>query len=435
MNGHQANWALSNPIPGMVQDKKDLVTFFSQAKFLVPYAKQTRTTAHATLRLLFDLYELSPIQKSVVSAKADFCFGNGIRTRNGDAETTDAFFELMRSFGIDPVALTDQARSAMRDEAVCGTTFLLCRAAQSGSEWAASVVKIPPTHCLPCYDYDNEHSDFSNTVLYADREIGNDFNLSGQKLKTEWRMVGKYPRVTKRGGVFETMIQMNSVGYEEEYWGRPTADTNWLYIDYQQSNMAAKISASEVVSKVLLLMKEPDLIKMESAGVSADEVKQEITDGLRKTMTNRGSNSQSLAAIFYEDEVPSVEQIGINRDYQYSESVRKMAVQNICAAHGIPANLVGLEEMRVGLGGTVVMDTLIKTNGMKVVPTQKRFARMFQDFVAFLSGQIGFDANPYQIEFVGPIPEMIEQLKEVRQTTRQNGENSNPVDAPGSGGV
>ena len=412
------SWQLNNPIPDLIADKGDLVKFFGDARFLVPYAVQKGKTAHATLRLLFDLYDLSPVQKATVTAKADFCFGNGIETMNGENDTTNEFFDFLLSIGIDPSEVTDIARSSYRDEAVCGTTFVLARMTEVNGQWQGSIDRLPPTHCLPGYDFDGK-SDFNNTILYNDKPIDTALYMtSGTEKYQNWKMIGKWPRVTKSGKVFETIFQMNNVGYEAEFWGRPTADTNWLYIDYQQANSTSKIAASEVLSKVLLLMKEPDAELLEQAGKSSDQVKTEITAGLRGTMTNRGAESQSLAAIFYDEIAPDVVQVGINRDYAYAESVRKMTVQNICAAHGIPAALVGLEEMKVGLGGTVVMDTLVKTNGMKIVPTQKRFSRMFNHIMGFFAGYTGFDINTHVIQFVGPIPQMIDDLKSLRQTTQ-----------------
>jgi hypothetical protein len=411
------SWQLNNPIPDLIADKGDLVKFFGDARFLVPYAVQKGKTAHATLKLLFDLYDLSPVQKATVTAKSDFCFGNGIETMNGVNDTTKEFFDFLLSIGIDPSEVTDIARSCYRDEAVCGTTFLLARMTEVNGQWQGSIDRIPPTHCLPGYDFDGK-SDFNNTILYNDKPIDSALYMtSGSEKYQSWKMIGKWPRITKSGKVFETVFQMNNVGYEADFWGRPTADTNWLYIDYQQANSTSKIAASEVLSKVLLLMKEPDAELLEQAGKSSEQVKVEITAGLRGTMTNRGAESQSLAAIFYDEVAPNVVQVGINRDYAYAESVRKMTVQNICAAHGIPASLVGLEQMNVGLGGTVVMDTLIKTNYMKIVPTQMRFSRMFNHVMSFFAGYTGFDIKAHAIQFVGPIQQMIGDLKSVRQKT------------------
>ena len=418
--GHSSSWQLTNPIPDLITDKADLIKFFGTARFLVPYAVQGGKTAHATLRLLFDLSDLSPVQKAVITAKSDFCFGNGLKTTSGETDNTAQFFEFLSSIGIGKTEVTNSARASFRDESICGTTFVLARITEVNGQWQGSIKRLPPTHCLPGYDFDNQNSDFNSTVLYNDKPIGGNAGVSFLSSNTKyqsWKMVGRWPRVTKSGKVFETIVQMNSVGYEDEFWGRATADTNCLYVDYQSVNMAAKISASEVTAKVLALMKEPDPELLEQAGKSAHEVKTEISNGLRGTLTNKGAESQSLGILFYTDEKPEIVQVQINRDYQYKESVRKEIVQNICAAHGIPANLAGLEEMKVGLGGTVIMDTLIKTNGMKIVPTQKRFADMFTHIMQFFATYTGFDMGSHNLEFIGPIPEMIEQLKLIRSKT------------------
>lgn len=425
------SWNLSNPIPDLITDKADLEKFFGTAQFLVPYAVQRGKTAHSTLRLLYDLYDLSPVQKAVVSAKLDFCFGNGFKTVNGETETTATFIEFLSSLGISASHVTDIARASAKDEAVCGTTFVLARITEVNGQFQASITQVDPTHCIPGYDFDKKSSDFNNTVLYNDRPIESLKSLqSGASKYQNWRMVGKWPRVTKSGRVFETMFQMNSVGYESKFWGRPTADTNNLYIDYQNTNSGAKISSSEVIAKVLALMKEPDPELLQQAGKNADTVKIEIAAGLRGTLTNKGAESQALGILFYDGEKPDIVQVGINRDYQYKESTRREVVQNICAAHGIPANLVGLEEMKVGLGGTVIIDTLIKTNGMKIMPTQKRFGDFFGKMMEFFAGFTGFDISSHKLEFVGPIPEMIAQLTAIRQNTNAN---ANSTQSTGSG--
>lgn len=425
------SWNLSNPIPDLITDKADLEKFFGTAKFLVPYAVQRGKTAHSTLRLLYDLYDLSPVQKAVVAAKLDFCFGNGFKTVNGETDNTSEFIDFISGIGISASEVTDIARASAKDEAVCGTTFVLARITEVNGQFQASITQVDPTHCLPGYDFDNKNSDFNNTVLYNDKPIESLQSLQNSSAKYQnWRMVGKWPRVTKSGRVFETIFQMNSVGYESKFWGRPTADTNNLYIDYQGTNSGAKISSSEVIAKVLALMQEPDHELLQQAGKSAQDVKMEIAGGLRGTLTNKGAESQSLGILFYNGEKPEIVQVGINRDYQYKESVRREVVQNICAAHGIPANLVGLEEMKVGLGGTVIIDTLIKTNGMKIMPTQKRFSDFFGKMMAFFAGFTGFDMASHKLEFVGPIPEMIAQLTAIRQNT--NG-NANSTQSTGSG--
>lgn len=427
----QISWNLTNPIPDLITDKADLIKFFGAAQFLVPYAVQRGKTAHATLRLLFELYDLSPVQKAVVGAKLDFCFGNGLKTTNGDTENTSEFIDFVNSLGITTDEITDSARASLRDESICGSTFVLARITEVNGQWQASMTVLEPTHCLPCYDFDKQDSDFNNTIIYNDKPIESATSMSTTTRYQSWKMVGKYPRVTRSGKVFETIIQMNNAGYESKFWGRPTSDTNCLYVDYQSINQSAKISGSEVTAKVLALMKEPDPELLERAGKSSEQVKGEIAGGLRGTLTNKGAESQSLGILFYTEEKPEIVQVGINRDHAWKESERKMVVQNICAAQGIPANLCGLEEMKVGLGGTVVMDTLIKTNGMKILPTQKRFAEMFTKVMQFFASYTGFDMAAHKLEFIGPIPEMIDQLKEVRSTTSTT--NADTTQQTGSG--
>jgi len=432
-----ASWGLSNPIPDLVADKADLVKFFEQGKFIVPYAVQSGKSAHTTLKLLYDLSELSPVQKSAIAAKQDFCFGNGVATFNGETENTDEFFDFLRQISIDPSEVTDKARASLRDEAICGTAFMLAQIAEVNGQYSASMRRLSPKNCYPCFDYDNQHADFNNTLLYSDKQVWSNLMLGTLK-EEDWKIVGRWPKVTSRqikgmGKVFETVVQMNCVGYEQEFWGRAAADTNWLYIDYQQANSTAKISGSEVLTKLFLLLQEPDPLLLEQAGKSAEDVKRSIAAGLRGALTNKGADSQSLASLFYTGEKPDVHQIGINRDSAWAKLTRENTVQNICAAHGIPASLIGLEEMRVGLGGTVVMDTLVKTNSIKVVPTQVRFERMFTNLMQFFASFTGFDIAAHKLKFTGPIPEMIAQLKEIRQTTTSNAQNT--TDNAGSGNL
>ena len=87
--------------------------------------------------------------------------------------------------------------------------------------------------------------------------------------------------------------------------------------------------------------------------------------------------------------------------------------------------------MKVGLGGTVILDTLIKTNGMKIVPTQKRFADFFGQIFDFFAQYTGFDMASHKLEFLGPIPEMIEQLTQVRSKTTTT--NADTTQQTGSG--
>ena len=413
---------LKNPIPEMAKDKGQLVKLFEQGKFLVPYSRNEKgKTAHSTLNMLYTLAQLSPIKKSVMASKIDFCFSKGITDEN------TAFIENLTAIGVSADDVVGMVGASMRDESICGTAFVKLSLTSVNGVFSAKITRIPPQNALPAYDWDNQDSDFNNLLFYTDKPIGNDYSMQPGKLM-EWKAAGLFPKWTKRGKVVETVFQINAVGYDQEIWGRPVVDPNLLLIDYETANNVAKISASEVTAKVMMLLKEPSVLSVEGTGKSVDDVKRELTFALRNRMTNRGDQSESLGVLFYTDEAPTVETININRDSQWLETTRKMCVQSICAAEGIPASLASLEDLKVGLGGNVVLDTLILTNAKTIEPTQSRYAKFFNTILNALAEKAGIEGG--KIAFINPMIDIIEQFKAVRQTNS----NANQANTNQTGG-
>lgn len=405
MHSYQGDWALRNPVPEMARDKNDLLRLFNSFTYLVPYAKIGNKTAHATLKMLFDLYELSSVQKLTVQRVTSLCFGHGLEI---DA-STNAF---LQSVGITEKQIVNSVYSGARDESICGTSFLLITVASVGNVYKADITVIPPTHGMPAYDFENEDSELNDTIFYTDKPLGNDFSIKGVK---SWKAAKKYPLFSESNGVFTTMLQINATGYENEFWGRGAASAFWQYIDYQSANLTAKISQSEVVSKLLTILKEPDPISVEASGTTLKKIKDDVSESFRSKMTNRGEG-EGLGVLWWSgDERPDIKEVAINRDTNYSEHVRSEVITNICAAHGISPILVGLKEQRIGIGANILLDALITANAMTIEPTQKKWEGIMSEIISFIGNITGQTVQNIELLFVNPIQGQIKMINQTRQ--------------------
>lgn len=403
-------WRLYNPIPDLVKDRFHLKKLFEAGRFLVPYAKSKDRSAHSTLKLLFDLYELSSNQKIAVNAKMSTCFGHGLMAVDSEENEQKQFFEYFSSIGVTADSISRATRSVFRQEAICGTGYFIVRVAESKGQFSASIDYIPSMNALPAVDPDNPNSDFNGILFYDENPFSNNFTLRPDYV-LDWKTVGIYPKVTQRKGVYETAIRVNSIGYEHEYWGRPVADTNWLYVDYQMANHTAKVTTSEVVSKVIMLLKSPNPLALEQSGDNFEEAKTQAAKSIRDILTSRGKSPEGLGIIWYDEEKPEVKEVALNRDSAYMEKIDQICIQKICAAHEMPATLCNLEPLKVGLGGNVLLDLMIKTSAMTIMPTQVRYIGFLTQAVSFILSVTGQNFDGVSLKFKNPLTEIIEQLK------------------------
>lgn len=427
------NMYLTNPIPGLVTDTNDLVKLFSEKdSFFVPYAKQGGSTMHSLLSFLYELYDLSSAQKIAIDKKADLCFGHGVTPviaevkgmaqDEGTATGTDNntaftewFTQITGGESLDFIA--DVSCSLFRDKSITGTHVLKLSMMQVNGEWQARLMPIELRNCVRAYHADPVN-DLNRTVYYTDKPIDNDFTFTDAKKKDNWKAVGIYPLMTQRGsGVIETVFWSNNKGAERKWYGRPMASIHAQYIDYQLNSHTAKITTTDLVSKVLMFFKNPSPLALEEAGINMQVAQMQTVDMLRRTMTNKGEDAQGIAAIFYDDEPPTVQSLNINRDSKFTADTRKDVQTQICAAHGIDSELIGLNEIKTGLSNNVVLDKLILADAFTVTPTQNEYALIWQKVFTVIADVTGNEQfKNYTVKFNNPISSVLERMVQARST-------------------
>ena len=424
---------LRNPLPQSLRDDKNLTNFYGEFN-LVPYAGTNNYTSHRMLKILFDLYDLSPSHAACIDNKAEWAFeGNptvtkatipGVRTEDSlsvEASIAQDFSGRIADRGLTIDKMIDCSFELDRYLSATGTTALLITEAEVGGEKAFDFESVHPLNFMFL------KSEGKNPESVA---IGESLYLGTFNSRTVPREVKIWPEWTDRDGLRETVVILRNKRDYSKYYGRPKTlpEIWWMLIEWQIANHTGKISASDLVSLAFLFLEKPGPNVRNRDGEPSSGKKAAIE--LRKIATNRGTNgeSEALGVMEYPHGLtaPKLETVDISRDSKWLESVTEKAASYIYAGHNWSKVISGFEKASSGIGSETLINEFIVCNQKAIRPKQAYFERFWKgisDFVLEATG--GANLTNYQISFENRIDGMIEalQVKGSGNTTDGNGGN------------
>lgn len=378
---------LSNPLPQALRDTENLAEFY-RGYNLVPYAGNTRYSGHSFLKILCDMYELSPSHANCIDDIRVWAFEGqldvvrhrpGGRTEEVSEVEKDQFFEFLQSLGIDDQKVIDVTDQLFLNWKKTGTAYLHYREVTVGGTLRIFLDVLDTLNVM-----------FLNTPKGEPRSVVISSDFFSGKFTDDPRLVRVYPSFTEGGQDRETVFVFKNKRDHSDWYGRPDSLQTlfWQFTEWSICNLTAKISNSETTAKVMLAMERPDpnTIKKDD---NPEEAFEKMSLHLRQLTTNRGDfdSSESLGVVGYPygSKEPKAIKLEIPRDKDYMESVVGKASDYIYATHGWSKVLNGFERPKSNIGGNVLIDEFMSRNTSTIKPNQRRWERHLQKVYQVIS--------------------------------------------------
>lgn len=316
-----------------------------------------------------------------------------------------------------------------------GNAYLRIRVAEVNGQYKVSFI-IEPTLLT---------ARFSRKTLNDDLYIATvkDWDYSEKKEigVTKGSEIGKpFSWSERRNGVLETIVHLKN--REGSEYGRSSLIQvlNHFYAEYEKGNQLAKTERVATVAKYLLevaeeMYQEPNCDACNGDGCNKCESnhRETVATGLRRLATNEGKDPVDIIVDFYDKETgetSTLHKFDVMRDSAWLEKSNEVLIKAIHSAFNIAPELTKSLKLSGGLNSEQLLVLLITTNAEVIQPIRERYHNFWSHIISELAKVTGSDEMAkYAINFESPVRDLIENIKEVRGTTRAKRDTEN------SGGV
>lgn len=408
----------ATPLYPQVTDTEDVYKLF-QKYSLIPVFSNNTSTSNCFLNFLYDLCEVSPSQQSCIKDMQTYAFGNALgvvektypylmHEEEGDVKKVEVsekvnYAKYLKKLGISFPTIIETSKSLFTDETISGNYYMMLRIVTAGDSFS---VKVTPLK--------------QKNVMYVDVKDGN-FALVTEKFDELWwtnnkpkiypvTIVGEDMNFKKEGNDYVTLIHFKANG-EGKWYGRPKilCILDCMIAEYKTLLLNAKISSTELVSKLIFFFEEQDPTR--TRGLTAEEkqiVFNSRATNLRAVTTNEGEQVHSIAALEYPfgTKEPKAEKLQVNRDVNYATFSLDNAASMIYSINGWSKELTGMVQVKTGIGANILNDLFTIKNSSTIEPLQRRFEAMWTWIIDGVEKQMGLDESQYAIKF----PNVVESL-------------------------
>lgn len=216
-------------------------------------------------------------------------------------------------------------------------------------------------------------------------------------------------------GKLETILHIKSSKGKSKYYGRPQimASLYWMFVEYQQANLAVKTSSTEFTAKKAVAFEEPPPERKKNSEKRKRNFKAKMNT-LRMIATNEGDHTQSKSLFGMEyprgGNPPTVLDFEINRDTAYSKHIIETAVRQVHAPHGWDCTLTNLLPTKSNIGGNVYADTLKQVAGKVVEPKNDFWGNIFGEMFKQIALQTADNRETRALRFKSNIRDIIDDL-------------------------
>lgn len=421
---------LTNPLPQALLDSSELSNFYREWN-LVPYAGSYTSTGHSFLRLLCDLYQLSPSMGSCVEDMKSWAFEGdievvrksieGLKIKEEEREEVSyqeasEYGYYLEEIGIKLSDLVDLTQELFVNLAKTGNAWLHYVEVEINGQWFVSLKSLDPLQVM-----------YLNTLPGEPRAIVFSKDFFRSSFQSPPRLIRVHPFVTEGAGMRETVFHLKNKRDHSEWYGRPRAlqSLYWQFTEWSTANLVSKISNSEVGAKSLLLMQAPSMSSLPLAEDNDAAVRVKVFGKkLRKLTTNRGNSDEmeSIGVLEYPQGVdpPKLETLEMNRDTAWTTMVLDKASDVVFSSNGWSKTLIGWERPENGIGGNVLLDEFKVKNASTIRPLQKRMARFWHMVLGHAlesNGRMEFET--LGIQFEDRITALLESMKGSSSATPQ----------------
>lgn len=400
---------------------EDRLTEFYKGFNLVPYAGNSRYSAHAFLTLLSDLYELSPSQEACIDDISFWAFEgevdvvtrpwNGVRVESVDpitGATADTFIEWLELLGLKIPFLIDLVQELFLSFKKTGNAYLRYSEVLAGGVPTIFLEAIDPLKFM----YLKTEKDDAKVGVISDDFFTGWFT-------EDPTLVSVFPMFRKTRFGRETVIHIKNKRDHSKWYGRPDslASLYAQFAEHQLLSTEAKVASTEMVAKLLLVMQSAPPGSRLPGYNSADENMDAVVSQLRRKMTNKGnfSESENISVFKYPHgvEPPEVHKVDVNRDSKHFEAASDILSSYIFSSHRWSKILNGFRVAPSGVGGNVLLDEFKVKNAGLIAPLQRRWERNILKVIIDLASD--FSGKPemsnYGIQFEDKIGSLVDKLK------------------------
>lgn len=428
------------PIPHALKDPKQLGDFL-QKYHIMPYFGTLQETSHSTLRLIEDLSELSFSHRAAIRSVCDFAFGTGIAFTDAPipgldlgevAEPLDRAAQLataqrLGKYGITPtqiLQLTWELEKSLRDS---GNAYLHIKHMVVGGSERVFFSVIDYTEAAYLASKPNENRHIIATEEWSENwwRIKRPLIVKSSDINTEFRYTKR-----AKGNTSETILHIKTKNDRSSWYGRTNMVPafNWMFAEYSQSELAAKVSKTEMVAKLIAIFEEvnpqrkkspaPQPKKDNKGGPSNGAGQSGFTKrmkALKKLSTNNSDfgDAESIVGIEYPfgQQRPYIEKLDISRDVAHPQMVLNQAKSIIYSLNGWYPQLSGANEVKSSIGGNMIIDLFVVANSATVEPLQTFWENTWSVIFGNLSELVGDDLTT-GIQFNRKIPKLVESLRD-----------------------
>lgn len=409
---------LQNPLPRIVRDSQELTKYYKGFN-LVPYSTIDGFTQHGLLRIMWDLYSLSPSKRTCANWVSNWSFDGmlsivlggipNLKVEKSDVEesTQVAVAERLQNYGLELSNIIQVAKMRSIAYSVCGNSFLRYREVSVGSTKKVFISSVHPQSLMPIV-----REDKNEPISWA---ISKDFFNHTWSLE-DVEVVREYPFFSENNGYRETLITQKNLEAHTDEWGRPE-DFASLYsqlAEWMLVLLGAKVASTETVAKKIIVKEGRD-----PAAYDVDERRAKLRSEkatLKSLVTNDGDfgtvDSITMLEIPYGSTFFKEVDLEINRDVNYYKGALEEHSNFIYQQNNVSKILTNATQVRNGLGGNIKIDEFKVANAGTLKPRQQKEASIWSIVFNLISEFTGDkELKKHSIQFEDRIQSLIDSLQ------------------------
>jgi len=433
-------FTLKNPLPQAIRDNALLRNFYREYN-LVPYAGSSSYSGHSFLRILCDLYELSPSHGTCIEDKRFWAFEGDLsvvpKGRSGlkseDSQEAlpvaeqEAFVDEYEAAGLDFSKLAEIVSVCSLNEQKTGNAFLRYREIQVGAARVVQVMPLDPVEVM-----------YLNTAPGEPRSvvISKDFFAGKFHNERPPEVVRVYPGFSEGQNYRETVFHWKNKRDGSDWYGRPSTlqTLYWQYVEWKKAETEGKISGTETTAKYIFGAMKPNPLAQAVDGEDPEQEFARWAANLRKIVTAKGEieDVEGVGFIGYpfEGQAPTLYKMDVFRDSNYLETTINFASDYIYASHRWGKAISGFSQAAANIGGNVLIDEFLFRNASAIKPLQRKWSnRMKRVFTLIADFTGGNRLRDYGIKFEDKVENLVESLKD--DTINEEGSTDFIEDRPG----
>jgi len=375
---------LRNVLPELFQNNLDKEFVYDELK-LIPYRGTNRSSSHASLKIQYDLAELSPSQGICINELCRTAFRGDVDLIRGgrrglkyDVKSLaisdnekDLYVDAIESLGIDLVDISETMQEAFKHYKKSGVAYVKYTEETLAGAKRVSLENIDTRNAM----IQRKERTYDPSILFIMPKMITGYEdisvFYGDVVARKFKQIPIYPNFKESGDKRECVFMFKK---GTMVYGVPdsihTLRDQW--IEYALTELGCKVSGTEFVATKLLKYQETNVAKETTKG---KEGFQQLALQFSQVMTNEGNKAKSLVMARVPPNVNmEFEDLAFNRDQKWFDSQMAKATGNIYATHGVYKQLTGTESAKSNIGGNVIGDLMTIFDYKTIMGYQKEFS-------------------------------------------------------------